>query len=66
MECHHWTSVWAWADKLARPRVRADRVSLNFMVVPVKVAMNVKNELSIDHGFTWTVPFEDDGSIKTA
>jgi hypothetical protein len=36
------------------------------MVFPVKVAMNVKNELSIDHGFTRTVPFEDDGSIKTA
>jgi hypothetical protein len=36
------------------------------MVVPVKVAMNMQNELSNDHKLTRTVPFEDDGSIKTA
>jgi hypothetical protein len=36
------------------------------MVVPVKVAMNVQNELSNDHKITRTVPFEDGRSIKTA
>jgi hypothetical protein len=34
MECHHWTSVWAWADKLARPKARAVIESLSFMRVP--------------------------------
>jgi hypothetical protein len=36
------------------------------MVIPVKLAENVKTEWSKEQGFSWTVPFEDDGSIKTA
>jgi hypothetical protein len=34
MECHHWISVWAWADKLARLKTRAVKESWSFMVVP--------------------------------
>jgi hypothetical protein len=46
MECHHWISVWAWADKLARPRVRAERVSLSFMAVPENEEAEIAKGLS--------------------
>jgi hypothetical protein len=39
MECHHWISVWACAVKLAKPKVRAERVSLSFMKIPEKVEL---------------------------
>jgi hypothetical protein len=38
MECHHWISVWAWAERLARLKAKAERVSLSFMAIPEEMS----------------------------